>query len=126
MALLAGLVALLSLVAPAETLPGGFSDTKFAAAPLPTALAFTPDGRMLVTSKTGGLYVYDQDGDRLANPAIDLSVCANSERGLLGVAVDPDFETNNFSTSTTRTGGPSAPIRIRATLVTRTIGSRGS
>ena len=102
MALLAGLVALLSLVAPAETLPGGFSDTKFASAHLPTALAFTPDGRMLVTSKSGELYLYDEGGDRIPNAAsgdpwsLKLSVCANSERGLLGVAVDPDFEMNNF------------------------------
>jgi glucose/arabinose dehydrogenase len=101
-ALLAGLMALLSLVAPAETLPGGFSDTKFAAAPLPTALAFTPDGRMLVTSKSGELYLYDENGDRIPNAAsgnpwaLKLSVCGNSERGLLGVAVDPDFEINNY------------------------------
>lgn len=104
MALLAGLVALLSLVAPAETLPGGFSDTKFAAASLPTALAFTPDGRMLVTSKSGELYLYDEAGDRIPNAAsgdpwvLKLLVCGNSERGLLGVAVDPKFGTtgNNY------------------------------
>ena len=104
MALLAGLVALLSLVAPAETLPGGFSDTKFAAAHLPTALAFTPDGRMLVTSKSGELYLYDEGGDGIPNAAtgdlgaLKLPVCANSERGLLGVAVDPKFGTagNNY------------------------------
>ncbi|MEJ7841867.1 MAG: PQQ-dependent sugar dehydrogenase, partial [Rubrobacter sp.] len=95
-AILAGLVALLSFVNPAQTLPGDFSDTKFAGSPLPTALDFTPDGRMLVTSKTGELYTYGKDGTRLANPALNLSVCANSERGLLGVAVDPDFETNNY------------------------------
>src|ERR671917_534044 len=93
MALLVGLVALLSFVNPAQTLPGDFSDTKFAGAPLPTALDFTPDGRMLVTSKTGELYTYGKDGTRLANPALKLSVRAHSERGLLGVAVDPDFET---------------------------------
>ena len=102
MGLLAGLVALLSLVAPAETLQGGFSDTKFAGAHLPTALAFTPDGRMLVTSKSGELYLYDESGGRIPNAAsgdpwaLKLPVCGNSERGLLGVAVDPDFETNNF------------------------------
>ena len=95
-AILAGLVALLSFVNPAQTLPGDFSDTKFAGSPVPTALDFTPDGRMLVTSKTGELYTYGKDGTRLANPALKLSVCANSERGLLGVAVDPDFETNNY------------------------------
>ncbi len=46
---------------------------------MPTALDFTPDGRMLVTSKTGELYVYDGSGNRLANPTLDLPVCANSE-----------------------------------------------
>ena len=94
MALLAVLIAVCFYVKPAETLPGGFSDTKVTDSYLPTALDFAPDGRMLVTSKTGELYVYDGGGNRLANPALDLPVCANSERGLLGVAVDPDFATN--------------------------------
>jgi len=63
----------------------------------PTALAFTPDGRLLVTTQGGQLRVY-QNGNLLATPALDLSsrVCSNSERGLLGVAVDPDFTNNNF------------------------------
>jgi hypothetical protein len=39
-----------------------------------------------------------QNGSLLATPALDLSakLCSNSERGLLGVAVDPDFAANNF------------------------------
>ena len=63
----------------------------------PTALAFTPDGRLLITTQGGQLRVY-QNGNLLATPALDLSsrVCSNSERGLLGVAVDPDFTNNNF------------------------------
>ncbi len=91
MALLAALIAVCFYVKPAETLPGGFSDTKVSDSHLPTALDFAPDGRTLVTSKTGELYVCDGSGDRLANPALDLPLFANSERGLLGVAVDPDF-----------------------------------
>ena len=65
---------------------GGFSDTKVTNSFLPTALDFTPDGRMLVASKTGQLYVYGQNGDRLANPALNLGpeVCGNSERGCSG------------------------------------------
>jgi glucose/arabinose dehydrogenase len=92
-ALLASLIALCLYVKPAETVPGGFSDTRVTDSFLPTALDFTPDGRMLVTSKTGQLYVYDQAGNKLANPALDLGpeTCGNSERGLLGVAVDPRF-----------------------------------
>src|SRR5262245_37694986 len=63
----------------------------------PTAIAFAPDGRLLITTQGGQLRVY-QNGNLLATPALDLSgrVCSNSERGLLGVAVDPDFTSNNF------------------------------
>lgn len=63
----------------------------------PTAIAFTPDGRLLITTQSGQLRVH-QDGTLLATPAIDLSsrLCANGERGLLGVAVDPEFMSNRF------------------------------
>src|SRR5918995_2315799 len=81
--------------APAATLPPGFDDTPVASLPRPTALAFTPDRRLLVTQKGGQLRVI-ANGAPLGTPAIDLSqrICSQSERGLLGVAVDPDFQTN--------------------------------
>jgi glucose/arabinose dehydrogenase len=84
-------------VGSAETLPVGFTDTVVAAVHSPTALAETPDGRMLVTDQTGRLRVI-KDGALLATPALDISakVCSNIERGLLGVAVDPKFATNGF------------------------------
>ncbi|HEX9670838.1 MAG TPA: PQQ-dependent sugar dehydrogenase, partial [Thermoanaerobaculia bacterium] len=69
-----------------------------AAVGAPTALAFTPDGRLLITSQGGTLRVY-QNGALLPTPALTLpasQVCSNSERGLLGVAVDPAFPCNNF------------------------------
>jgi len=80
----------------AATLPAGFDDTQVASVPQPTALAFTPDGRLLVTSKAGQLRVI-QGGTLLPAPALDLSgrVCPQSERGLLGVAADPDFQSNH-------------------------------
>jgi glucose/arabinose dehydrogenase len=39
-----------------------------------------------------------QDGKLLGTPALDISnkVCENSERGLLGVAVDPEFSSNHY------------------------------
>lgn len=89
------------MVAPAPahaaSLPSGFSDSHVASVVYPTAIVFTPDGRMLVTSKLGSLRVV-QNGQLLAAPAINLSakLCTNSERGLLGVAVDPSFSTNQF------------------------------
>lgn len=50
---------------------------------------------MLVTTQTGALRVWN--GSLLTTPALTFpasSICTNSERGLLGVAVDPDFATN--------------------------------
>lgn len=63
----------------------------------PTAVAFTPDGRMLIASQPGRLLVY-QNGALLTAPALDLTdrICARGERGLLGVAVDPAFAENGF------------------------------
>lgn len=89
--LLIGLFTCFIYTEPAAALPNGFGDAKVADVPAPTALDFTPDGRMLVTSKSGQLYVV-ANGRR--SEALDLGsdVCSNSERGLLGVAVDPDFE----------------------------------
>jgi glucose/arabinose dehydrogenase len=99
MALLAALIALCAHIRPAETLPGSFSDVKITDSHLPTALDFMPDGRMVVGGKSGQVYLYDKSGNNLAKPvAMNLPVCDNSERGLLGVAVDPKFGTegNNY------------------------------
>src|SRR5262245_60242202 len=81
----------------AAATPPSFSDTLVTAVELPTALAFTPDGRMLIASQPGRLRVY-QNGSLLTTPAIDLSaeICDDVERGLLGVAVDPGFASNHF------------------------------
>ncbi len=63
----------------------------------PIALAFTPDGRLLIASQLGQLRVY-KNGALLQAPALNISskICTNSERGLLGVAVDPNFSTNRY------------------------------
>jgi glucose/arabinose dehydrogenase len=74
------------------TLPPGFSDTAVTDVASPTALAFTPDGRLLIAEKPGRLWVY-QNGVLSPTPALDLTgrICTERERGLLGVAVDPGF-----------------------------------
>lgn len=88
----------LTLAAPAPAaVPSGFVDELVASLGSPTGLAFTPDGRLLITTQPGRLRVY-QSGSLLSAPALDLSsvACSNSERGLLGVAVDPDFASRRF------------------------------
>lgn len=103
---------------PTRFTQSGFADDFLFSVDAPTALAFTPDGRMLVASQQGQLRVYD-DGRVLSTPALNISskICSNSERGLLGVAVDPKFATNKFiyvyytfnRTGQCPTGQPTSP-----------------
>ncbi len=76
----------------AATLPAQFSDDLVASVGSPTSLAFTPDGRLLITTQGGQLRVVE-NGTLLPAPALSLGskLCTNSERGLLGVAVHPSF-----------------------------------
>jgi len=79
-----------------SAVPSDFEDVVITNVGGPTALAFTPDGRLLITTQGGQVRVY-QNNTLLAAPAITLSrLCANSERGLLGIAVDPNFTVNNY------------------------------
>ena len=57
-------------------------------------LAVAPDGRLFVIEKRGRVYII-QDDWRLASPFIDLGleVLDNGDRGLLGIALDPNFAT---------------------------------
>jgi glucose/arabinose dehydrogenase len=82
--------------ASAATVPTGFVDSVFVGLPLDaTTMKFSPDGRLFVCQQSGKLRVV-QNGTLLATPFLSLTVDASDERGLLGVAFDPDFETNNF------------------------------
>jgi len=56
---------------------------------------FAPDGRLFVCLKDGQLRVI-KNGVLLATPFVTLTVDNAGERGLLGVAFDPNFATNNF------------------------------
>lgn len=84
--------------------PANFNDALVAAVSSPTAVAFTPDGRMLVTTQPGVLRVYSLATTPATLLATALTfgaggapaVCSNSERGLLGVTVDPDFAANGY------------------------------
>ncbi len=80
----------------ATGLPPGFTDsTLVAGLSAPTAMQFAPDGRIFVAQQTGQLRVI-KNGVLLPTPFLTLTVDANGERGLLGVAFDPNFVTNQF------------------------------
>ena len=61
-----------------------------------TAMAFAPDGRLFVCLQDGRLRVIDKNGVLLASSFVTLSVDSNGERGLLGVAFDPNFASNQY------------------------------
>jgi glucose/arabinose dehydrogenase len=72
----------------------GFTDTPVVSGlSQPTALAFLPSGNMLVTEKGGALVLAAGD---TRSVLVTVPVCTDSEMGLLGVAVDPDFQSNGF------------------------------
>lgn len=58
-------------------------------------MAFAPDGRLFVCQQNGTLRVI-KNGALLATPFLTLSVDSAGERGLLGIAFDPDFATNQW------------------------------
>ncbi len=92
---LAGLL-LLGTAARSATLPTGFAETRIATGlASPTAMAFAPDGRLFVAQQGGALRVI-KNNVLLTQPFLTVSVNSAGERGLLGIAFDPNFATNNF------------------------------
>jgi glucose/arabinose dehydrogenase len=77
-------------------LPGGFVESVVASGlSAPTAMEIAPDGRIFVAEQGGRLRVI-KNGDLLPTPFVSLPVNASGERGLLGVALDPDFALNQY------------------------------
>jgi glucose/arabinose dehydrogenase len=80
----------------AATLPAGFAETRVATGlASPTAMAIAPDGRVFVAQQGGALRVV-RNNVLLSTPFLTVSVNSSGERGLLGIAFDPNFATNNF------------------------------
>ncbi|MCK8515037.1 PQQ-dependent sugar dehydrogenase [Methylonatrum kenyense] len=90
----------------------------------PWGLSFLPDGRKLITERTGGMSIID-DGELIPVDGLpDLDVYAEdayTEGGLLDVAVHPEFEDNGwiyFSRSRLADGEDldTVPVLLRARL----------
>jgi glucose/arabinose dehydrogenase len=78
------------------TVPSGFVDQAVVGGlSRPTAMAFAPDGRLFVTLQDGQLRVI-KNGALLATPFLTVTTTGSGERGLLGIAFDPNFATNRF------------------------------
>lgn len=61
----------------------------------PVDFRFLPDGRIVIGEQGGAIRVVE-NGVLQSQPLIVLSTGTGAERGISGVAVDPDFATNGF------------------------------
>ena len=78
------------------SVPSGFTETQVVTGlSNPTAMAFANDGRIFVCQQGGAIRVV-KNGTLLATPFHSLTVNSSGERGLLGIAFDPNFATNQF------------------------------
>ena len=78
-----------SVFAPGENFT---EEVVFKGLPIATAMAFAPGERIYLALKNGPVQIA-RNGSVLAAPFVDLSAEVNkaTDRGLLGIAVDPDF-----------------------------------
>jgi glucose/arabinose dehydrogenase len=85
---------------PAEAaLPSGFAEVvAFSGLTQPTAVRFAPDGRVFVAEKRGTIQMFDGLGDPSPTRVADLrtEVYSWGDRGMLGLAIDPDFPTRPY------------------------------
>lgn len=63
----------------------------------PTGMVFSGAGEGFVIEKATGQVKRFDGGVLSAAPVLDLAVNADSERGLLGIALDPDFAINGYT-----------------------------
>ena len=80
-------------IKPEASLP--FTITQVATFKLPWRIAFLPDGRMLITEKTGPVWLVTQEGAK--TPVANVpAVLYQGQGGMLGVFVSPHYATDHF------------------------------
>jgi glucose/arabinose dehydrogenase len=95
-ALLAAAVLLGASPPASAVVPTGFAEVRVATGLVePTTMAMAPDGRIFIGEQAGKIRVF-QGGALLAAPFLNIAVDSNGERGLLGIAFDPNFAANQF------------------------------
>ena len=83
----------------ASVLPSGFQDSAvISGLNFPTAVRFASDGRVFVAQKNGLLLEYDNLNDTTPTTVADFRTAVDDywDRGLLGLALDPNFPTSPY------------------------------
>jgi glucose/arabinose dehydrogenase len=85
-------------VAPAQDLSLLFTRTVLVSGLDTTDFGFLPDGRILIAEKSGAILAYNNNTGQLqSQPLITLPTRSDDiGRGLLGIAVDPNFTNNGY------------------------------
>lgn len=105
----------------------GYAAEAFATLDVPVKMAFAPDGRLFVNELTSGrVRIVAADGTVATDPFAELTVVTGGERGLIGLALAPDFDTSGhvfvLATVSPAGGGPDVNRITRYTAV----GDRGT
>jgi glucose/arabinose dehydrogenase len=91
---------LLALSKPAQSagnLPPGFTETKVVGhIQGGTDMAFAPDGRLFVANQDGLVRVVKPGGNLTTFINLSAKIDTNIERGLMGIAFDPEFSKNHY------------------------------
>jgi glucose/arabinose dehydrogenase len=101
--------------APEATTP--FTVTKVTTMSYPWRIAFLPDARMIITEKTGAIFIVTQDGQKTSVANVP-PVLFQNQGGMLGVFLSPHYATDHFvylTYSEPGDGGSSLAL-ARATL----------
>ncbi|HEY0545139.1 MAG TPA: PQQ-dependent sugar dehydrogenase [Pyrinomonadaceae bacterium] len=94
----------LSLAATREARAQTFADTGFSAETVttlppykPVGLTFAPDGRIFIWQENGIVRIF-KNGALLTTPFVNIQARVNTfnDRGMLGLALDPNFTTNGY------------------------------
>ncbi|MGH2635976.1 MAG: PQQ-dependent sugar dehydrogenase, partial [Actinomycetota bacterium] len=78
--------------------PGFQEEAVFSGLVNPTVVRFSPDGRIFVAEKSGLVKVFDNQADTTPSTYADLRTKVHNfwDRGLLGMALDPQFPADPF------------------------------
>ncbi|MDQ4067683.1 MAG: PQQ-dependent sugar dehydrogenase, partial [Thermoproteota archaeon] len=63
---------------------------------VPWAIDIAEDGRLFFTERNGRIMAIDKNGSLLSDPVAYINVLQNSESGLLGLALHPNFTENHL------------------------------
>lgn len=99
-------LAIAATAAATTLLPAGFQEElEVYGLNLPIAAEYSPDGRLFILEKNGRIRIFKQ-GKLLEKPFLTVGVDSLSERGLLGIAFDPQFPANHYLYIYRTTPGP--------------------